>query len=137
MTSETFLTVPLTREVNMLFFNSKNNLPITAISFDGTTRAVLTASNATNADFVRRVLRTLVLTSGTDGEKVLDVSLEKTQKDLNITITGEDILSVLKTLSNTKPPTFNKASIKKTKLMCQSHPCKPPNVKMDKIPSAS
>lgn len=109
----------------MPFFNpskkTKWNIPITTIHFNGSTDAELTASDKNNADFVKRVLRTLVLTSGTDGEKKLDLSVKMTEEGIKIIISGNDFLSVLKKLSRTTPPTFNQDSVKKINEMCQQN----------------
>ena len=122
------------REVNMPFFKQA---PITNISFCGSTYAELTASSEANADFVRRVLRVLFLTSGKDGEKRLDLSVETTEEDLKIIATGNDMLSVLKKLSNSKPPTFNSNSVKKINQMCQQYLHVSPDVKSEQVPLLS
>ena len=109
-----------------IFYTPKKSAPITSIYFDGPIDAMLTASDKKQADFVKRVLGALVSISEVDGGKKLDLELGTTEKDVNIKITGTAVLSTLKLLSQSAPPTFNKHSVTEVnKMLEQMQRCSP------------
>ena len=104
----------------------KESIPITSIYFDGPIDAMLTASDKKQADFVKRVLDALISISEVDGGKRLDLELGTAEKDVNIKITGTDVLSALTQLSQSVPPTFNKRSVAEVnKMLEQIQRCSP------------
>lgn len=120
--------------MNMPLFKTKKNVPIKTIYFNDSTSADLTASTKNDANHLKRILNVLALTSGTDGKKKLDVSVQMAEGDIKIIISGNDILTVLKMLSQSKPPTFNQKSIEQIQKMCRQYTSQPSNADAEKAP---
>ena len=77
---------------------------------------MLTARNDNAKKFVSSVLFTLVIGSGVDGAKKIDVSIKPTEANsLTIKIIGQDVFQILSMLSKSSPAILNKKSVEQLK----------------------
>ena len=101
---------------------NKQTVKIVNIFFHGPNAATLIASSKKNAENIKGFLQVLILHSGKDGNPPLYLTIEKSEKDADIEISGNNVLDVLELFSISKPSPLSAKSIRQLEIMLKSAP---------------